>query len=331
MTPWSLGAWVFKHIPPFICSYITGILIRILLSISGNVHPNPGPLLNDDSVVSTNSLSDLLSSNTLERIYISFIRPLLEYADVVWSNCTLEESNMLEAVQVEAARIILGVTKLCNISKMYDDLGWESLLTRREKHRLILFYKMKNNLTPAFLSELVPAQVHTSSSYSLRNADDYLAIHSRTNLYRNSFLPSAVRDWNNLSSQIKSSATLSIFKSNIKKKHPYHPYLHYCNRKSQVAHSRLRLNCSFLNEDLHRRSLVDSPACRCGLPETTHHFFFACPLFTEQRLVHLSDLPCHSSVSNLMYGSPDLSQEQNELLHNSVSNYIHATKRFEVT
>lgn len=272
-----------------------------------------------------------LKRNTLERIYTSFIRPLLEYADVVWSNCTIEESNMLEAVQVEAARIILGVTKLCNINKMYGDLGWESLSNRREKHRLILFYKMKNNLTPAFLSDLVPEQVQDSSHYNLRNADDYLAINARTSLYRNSFLPTAVREWNNLSPDIKSSPTLAIFKSNMKNKRPFHPYLHYGDRKSQVIHSRLRLNCSFLNEDLHRRSLVDSPSCRCGLPETTHHFFFACPLFTEQRLVYLSDLPCYPTVPNLMYGSTGITQEQNEVLHKSVSNYIHATKRFEVS
>lgn len=35
-------------------------------------------------------------------IYISFIRPILEYSDVVWDNCTQGQSNLLDSVQIEA-------------------------------------------------------------------------------------------------------------------------------------------------------------------------------------------------------------------------------------
>ena len=34
-----------------------------------------------------------LDRKSLQIIYFSFIRPLLEYGDVVWSNCTLYESK----------------------------------------------------------------------------------------------------------------------------------------------------------------------------------------------------------------------------------------------
>ena len=40
--------------------------------------------------------------------YFSFIRPLLEYADVVWNNCTQYESNGLDKIQNVAARIVTG-------------------------------------------------------------------------------------------------------------------------------------------------------------------------------------------------------------------------------
>jgi hypothetical protein len=39
-------------------------------------------------------------------IYFAFIRPVLEYGDVVWGNCTKKESDLLEIVQIEAGRII---------------------------------------------------------------------------------------------------------------------------------------------------------------------------------------------------------------------------------
>ena len=45
-----------------------------------------------------------LDRKSLETIYIAFIRPLLEYADVIWDNCAQYEKNELEKIQIEAAR-----------------------------------------------------------------------------------------------------------------------------------------------------------------------------------------------------------------------------------
>ena len=83
-----------------------------------------------------------LDRKSLQTIYISFIRPLLEYADVVWDNCTQYEANELEQIQNEAARIVTGATKLVSIQSRLSETGWESLTSRREKHKLILYYKM---------------------------------------------------------------------------------------------------------------------------------------------------------------------------------------------
>ena len=89
--------------------------------------------------------------------YFSFIRPLLEYADVVWNNCTQYESEDIEKIHNEAARIVTGATKLVSIEKLLLETGWETLESRRKKRKLILFYNlMQNNLSPNYLSSLVP-------------------------------------------------------------------------------------------------------------------------------------------------------------------------------
>ena len=95
-----------------------------------------------------NALKFKLNRNALEKIYISFIRPLLEYSDAVWDNASTENKKRLEAVHNEAARIITGATKLCSINKFLTDLGWGSLQSRRTKHKLKPFYKIVNGLTP---------------------------------------------------------------------------------------------------------------------------------------------------------------------------------------
>ena len=38
---------------------------------------------------------------SLQTIYFSFIRPLLEYADVLWNNCPQYESNELEKKKIK--------------------------------------------------------------------------------------------------------------------------------------------------------------------------------------------------------------------------------------
>ena len=49
-----------------------------------------------------------LKRNYLENIYLTFIRPILEYASEVWLNCGQFNSNRLEKMQIEAAGIVDG-------------------------------------------------------------------------------------------------------------------------------------------------------------------------------------------------------------------------------
>ena len=120
-----------------------------------------------------------LDRKSLQTIYFSFIRPLIEYADFVWNNCTQYEVNELEKIQNEAARIVTGATKLVSINSLLTETGWETLATRRKQHKLTLFYKMQNDLSPEYLASLVPPTVGSTSSYPLRNSNDlHIQIHN---------------------------------------------------------------------------------------------------------------------------------------------------------
>ena len=72
-------------------------------------------------------LKFLLDRRSLEIIYISFIRPLLEYNDVVWDNCTRYEVISIEKIQLEAARIVKGTTKFVSPDELYNETGLEPL------------------------------------------------------------------------------------------------------------------------------------------------------------------------------------------------------------
>ena len=69
----------------------------------------------------------------LETIYLTFIRPILKYCDAVWNICSQYKKDELEKIQIQAARIAIGATKLISINTLYNETQWETLQHRRQK------------------------------------------------------------------------------------------------------------------------------------------------------------------------------------------------------
>ena len=61
----------------------------------------------------------IFDRKSLERLYISFIRRVLEYSGVVWVIVQIKIiKKLLEDIQIEAMRLVTGATKLCSIAKL---------------------------------------------------------------------------------------------------------------------------------------------------------------------------------------------------------------------
>ena len=148
-----------------------------------------------------------LSRLALERMYICYIRPVLEYSDAVWGNCGEVNSNKLETVQIEAARVVTGAMKGTNSTKLLNELCWEPLQRRREIHRLVLFYKIIHGESPNYLQTFLPP-----SNISTRRGNTYSSIHTRTDTFSRSFYPDTVREWNKLDKDIREAPNVSTFK-----------------------------------------------------------------------------------------------------------------------
>ena len=155
-------------------------------------------------------LKYILDKSTLEKIYFAYIRPILEYSNVVWDNCTIAQSTKLEQLQLDAARIVTGAVKGTKHRLLYTETGWQTSSERRENNQLLIMYKMQNNLVPQYLSILVsrPRQTH----YLLRDNNRIPTIFAKTNIYMNSFLPRTISNWNALPQQTKLATSPESFK-----------------------------------------------------------------------------------------------------------------------
>ena len=146
-----------------------------------------------------------------------------------------------------------------SLDSLYSEIKWESLQKRRNDHKLSLLFKMKNNLTPEYLSSLRPQNVGNTSRYSLRNSDNLQGIFSRTALYSNFFLSSTIRTWNNLPAEVRQLDSLDTFKQFLSRERERVPKFFYSgNRRGQLLHTRIRTNCSNLNNDLFLKNITDS-------------------------------------------------------------------------
>ena len=278
-------------------------------------------------------LKFILDRRSLQTIYLTFIRPLLEYANVVWDNCTLYEVNELEKIQYEAARIVTGTTKLVSINSLLLETGWETLASRRKKHKLQLFFKMQNGLCPEYLSSLVPLNVGDTSTYRLRNTTHLHTIRTNSQLYYKSFIPSVIREWNELPLETRNSTSILAFKRKLNS-NLNAPPKYFCDGKrlGQIYHARLRTNCSSLNHHLFTKNIVDSPLCTCGSVEDTHHFLFSCNRFTNLRVELFEKIVpiCTPTLGVLLFGNCELSSEENKQIFLAVQAFLLKSKRFQI-
>ena len=276
-----------------------------------------------------------LDRKTLEKLYMSFIRSKLEYGGIIWDNCSQEQSDMIENVQLRAAKIVSGAIRRTHTELLYSELCWEPLQVRRHKQRLTTMYKIKNNDAPTYLCNTLPDTVAHTTDYNLRNRDDVSMFKTRTKTFQLSFFPRTVNEWNRLTKEQKESPNALAFRDKldpVAKTPP--PWYLVGSRKMSVAHAKLRMLCSQLNDHLYSHiHVIDSPQCSCGnARENNRHFLLQCPLYHQERQVLLADLHKLNftpSLNNLLYGDSNMSDLTNSRAVEIIHKYFVATKRFQ--
>lgn len=206
------------------------------------------------------------------------------------------------------------------------EIGWPSLKDRRKGSKLKNLNKILNKEVPLYLQKLIPDKIGVNRPQS-RNSDNFHLLKTRTETFRNSFIPSSIRLWNSLDIQNRTLEYCRNIMSQTKS-----PLLYYGNRISSIKHAQLRMECSKLNHHLHLLHVIDSPKCDCGYEcENTNHFLLECPLYYQERthMLHNFSTICDLSVSCniLLFGSEDVDLDVNKKIFDVVHSFINDTDR----
>ena len=64
--------------------------------------------------------------------------------------------SKLDYITNKAMRVVTCAPPRSSISDLYNETGWLSLSKRREIHVLKMMFNLANNLSPSYLSNIVP-------------------------------------------------------------------------------------------------------------------------------------------------------------------------------
>ena len=159
-------------------------------------------------------LQNILPRSVPLTIYKSFIRPHLDYGDIIYDQAyNASFHQKLELLQYNACLAIFGAIKSTSREKLYKELRLQSHQLRRRLRKLCCFYKLFKSEHPHYLFKLISSR---SSSYVTRNIHN-LFFKTRHTFLKNAFFPSTIIEWNKLDHNIRNSNSFNIFRKSILK------------------------------------------------------------------------------------------------------------------
>ena len=145
-----------------------------------------------------------------ETVYLSLVRPLLEYASCVWDPSGEGLKHELEMVQRRAARFVLDdYARNSNVTHMLSRIGWKTLEIRRKINRLSIMFKMHHGTSKLNVSNVILEPNYIGRHDHRRKIR---RIQSRLLPYHNSVFPRTIREWNNLSAAVLEIESFNEFK-----------------------------------------------------------------------------------------------------------------------
>ncbi len=276
------------------------------------------------------------SRNTLEIGYKSFVRPLIEYGKEIYDTCTKEDSDKLENLQLEAARTVTGTKLRTSHIELYKELGWISLSDRRKISKLVLFHKVIRLKTPVYLFNIFNDNFKNQNCYT-RGRNSSLARMPKCNkeLCRNSFIPTTIALWNNLSGELRETSSIPAFRKKVKQLYAIKKRL-TCSKVKRIVHvafTQLRVGFCNLNYDLYLKGCSTQSTCACGHPrESAKHYLLDCPLYEHDRLIMKSNIQDEVHLQNpttqiLLYGNTNFTSTQNIVIFQHVCTFIENSQR----
>ena len=238
-------------------------------------------------------MSFKLPSKHIEKIYTTFILPVVDYGDLIYNGAPKFDLELLESAHYRAACSVSGVIHGSSTIKVLNNLNWSRLEDRRKYHIANYCFKVYENSKPSYVTHalnrfLAPVRPFVRE---LRGRNQRYIMPARiSKRLLGSPIPVIAKTINSLLPQFETAVSFASFKHQQKTK------LFKINNRTPTTHLKLPLkNSKLLNrmrvglilkshKHAHNFRNTPTPRCPCGHRlQNEKHFFLDCALLTVQR------------------------------------------------
>lgn len=148
--------------------------------------------------------------------YLMLIRPVMEYASIVWDAHLKKDIDKLERIQRLSARFIVGDYRhASSVTAILQYLGLEPLYLRRKISRLKFLYSLKKRV----LGLNPDVYIHPIAYRSVRlNHDQCIQPYvPRVDVFKYSFFVRTIDEWNSLPSSCVNATTTELFEQTLRR------------------------------------------------------------------------------------------------------------------
>ena len=154
-----------------------------------------------------------LSPDLFRQLYSTFVRPHLEYAQVVWHPKLRKHSNLIEGVQRRATKIVASCKNLS-----YEDrlkiIGIPTLDYRRAVGDMVEVYKHLHHYDTSSIPAKFTARTRPSRNHDFKLNRNF-GNDGLKGIQTNSFYYRSIVHWNNLPKEVVSAPSVAIFKKRL--------------------------------------------------------------------------------------------------------------------
>ena len=148
-----------------------------------------------------------------QQMHFALVRPLLEYASSVWDPHTTSDIHKIEMVQHRAARFVIGNYSKTSgtVTNILQQLNWPHFEQRRKESRLINLYKIQHENIAIPLPDYIQRQ--QASNTRQYHPSKFRVMGPKTNVYKYSYFPRTILEWNSLPQSLYNIHNLDNFKT----------------------------------------------------------------------------------------------------------------------
>lgn len=157
-----------------------------------------------------------LSLRSAEVVLHALVSSRLDYCNVLFSGLPISTTRSLQIVQNSAARLLTKTSKFCHITPVLASLHWLPIQARADFKVLLLTFKALNGLAPLYLSQLLTPYTPSRPLRSLGLNLLVIPPINKKSAGGRAFSYRAPLLWNALPQNIRSTSSITIFKSRLK-------------------------------------------------------------------------------------------------------------------